>query len=456
MTRVNNVLLTYQQMVHGQGLYNNGKELSEEKIFGIIHLFDNIKDVRIPGMVLYPLKEILVIAFLGVLSGADTWVEIAQFGKGKLDWLRRLLPLKNGVPSHDTFQRVFGLIEKSELQEITVKYLESIMETVKTEIATIQRESIDKNASEKTNEEEARTEIRHLSMDGKEERGTGRKHQTEEEVRNTQTLHVYDCSTGICLKSETMDRKTNEIPVGQELLGLMDLRNSIVTADALHTQKNTCSIIIQRKGQYLLGLKGNQKNLLEETQLCFTERAKKAAVKTKDGKNPRYFETKEKAHNQLEKRRYYMVKAYHEPANKDDTWAGLKTYIMLEKEVENLVTNEKRMEVRYYISSLADIRLCAQMIREHWGVENQLHWHLDYTFHMDENTTTDRIAFTNLGLLKKMSLTLLKLLQPLVKGRVSLRVLRKRTGWETEKIVTMLFASLSKENIRAALMNNST
>ena len=455
MTRVSNVLLTYQQMVHGKELHNIEQELSEEKVLGIIHLFDNIKDVRVPGMVLYPLDEILVIAFLAVLSGADTWVEIAQFAKGKMEWLGGFLQLKNGVPSHDTFQRVFGLIEKSELQEITVKYLESIMDTVKTEIGKIQQERVDKNASEETAEEET-TEKRHLSMDGKEERGTGRKPQTEEEVQNTQTFHVYDCSTGICLKSEVIERKTNEIPVGQQLLGVMDLRNSIVTADALHTQKNTCSIIIQRKGQYVLGLKGNQKNLLEETRLCFTERAKKAAEKTKGGKNPRYYETKEKAHNQLEKRRYYMVKAYHEPADKNDTWAGLKTFIMLEKEVENLVTNEKKLEVRYYISSLTDIHLCAQMIREHWGVENKLHWHLDYTFHMDENTTTDRIAFTNLGLMKKMALTLLKLFQPLMKGRVSLRVLRKRAGWETEKIVTMLFASLSRDNIRAALMNNST
>ena len=455
MARVSNILLTYQQMVRGKNLSDN-KELDKEKVIGLVHLFNNIKDVGMPGMILYPLKEILVIAFLAVLSGADTWVEVAEFAKGKIDWLRTFLELKNGVPSHDTFQRVFGLIEKSQLQEITVAYLESIMEKVKTEIRKIQQESEEKNRTEGKNDAETTEEMRHLSIDGKEERGTGRKHQTEEEIPNIQTLHVYDCSTGICLKSETIDRKTNEIPVGQELLRIMDLRGSIVTADAMHTQKNTCSIIIQKKGQYLFGLKGNQKNLLEEARLCFTDRSKREAKRTKDGKKPRYLETKEKAHNQLEKRCYYMVKAYHEPADKNDIWEGLKTYIMLEKEVENLVTHEKKTEMRYYISSLTDIHLCAQMIREHWGVENGLHWQLDYTFQLDKNTTTDKIAFTNLGLMKKMALTLLKLLQPLMKGQVSLRVLRKRAGWETEKIVSMLFSSLSQENIRAALTNNST
>ena len=363
--------------------------------------------------------------------------------------------LEIGVPSHDTFQRVFGLIEQSQLQEITVMYLETIMDKIKTELEEIQKAKWENNASEQESKNESNEQLRHLSIDGKEERGTGRKHRTAEEISNIQTFHIYDCSNGICIKSETIERKTNEIPVGQELLAIMDLKGCVITADAMHTQKRTCALIKQRKGQYVLGLKGNQGSLLEEAKLCFTERAKNTARKTKNSKKPRYLETTEKAHNQLEKRHYYMVNAYHEPANKNDVWEGLKSYIMLEKEVENLVTGERKVEVRYYIASLTDILLCAQMIREHWGIENGLHWHLDYTFHLDENTTMNKTAYTNLGLMKKMVLTLLKLFQPLFQGRVSLRVLRKRAGWETEKLVTMLFASLSKENIRAALTHNS-
>ena len=161
--------------------------------------------------------------------------------------------------------------------------------------------------------------------------------------------------------------------------------------------------------------------------------------------------TEEKAHNQIEKRRYYMVEAYHEPAKKDDVWEGLRRYIRLEKETENLVAQAKRLEIRYYISSLSDLPLCAGLIRGHWGVENGLHWHLDYTFRFDENSTMNRTALTNLGLMKKMALTLLKLFQPLFTGRQSLRVLRKMVSWEPEILIPALFRSFSKEAIRRTL-----
>ena len=391
-----------------------------------------------------------------MLSGADTWVEIGRFAKAKEEWIKTFMPLKNGVPSHDTFQRVFGLIETSQLQEITVAYLESIMDKISSEIDQIQNGN-EGNADEIRMPREAGEDTyRHLSMDGKEERGTGRKHHTDQAIGNIQTFHVYDQANGICLKSTTIERKTNEIPVAQELLQMMNLKKSIVTADAMHTQKRTCALICKQKGQYVLGLKGNQGGLLEEASLCFTESAKKAARKTENGKKPRYLKTKEKAHSQIETRHFYMVKAYHEPANKYDVWEGLKTFIMLEKEVENLITGEKKAEVRYYIASIDDLMLCAQLIRDHWGVENGLHWHLDYTFRLDENTTMDKNSYTNLGLIKKMTLTLLKLFQPLFQGKISLRVLRKSVGWETEKLIVLLFANLSRENIRAVLMKDST
>lgn len=163
-------------------------------------------------------------------------------------------------------------------------------------------------------------------------------------------------------------------------------------------------------------------------------------------------EESEKAHNQIEKRRYYMVEAYHEPAKKDDVWEGLRRYIRVEKETENLVTQARRLEIRYYISSLPNLPLCAGLIRGHWGVENGLHWHLDHTFRFDENSTMDRAALTNLGVIKKMTLTLLKLFQPLFTARYSLRVLRKMASWEPEILIPAIFHSLSRQSIRHALM----
>lgn len=445
MARICRTLAAYREIVNGAGIFRMEETASKEQMLGIVQLFEGVNDVRCSGMIRYPLSEILVICFLSVLSNADTWVEIANFGKAKEAWLKTFLPLEHGIPSHDTFQRVFGMLDKEELQNITVEYLEGVMSRIAETLAASEPER-------ETADEDGKREYRHLSMDGKEERATGRKEKTTGEIPNIQTLHIYDCSNGICLQSEPIDSKTNEIPVGQSLLKLMNLKNCVVTADALHTQKVTCKTIIEQGGDYVLGLKGNHSGLLEEAVLCFTEEEMRKARKTQKKKAPFYMEESEKAHNQIEKRRYYMLEAYHEPAKKDDVWEGLRRYIRVEKETENLVTQARRLEIRYYISSLSDLPLCAGLIRGHWGVENGLHWHLDHTFRFDENSTMDRAALTNLGVIKKMTLTLLKLFQPLFTGHYSLRVLRKMASWEPEILIPAIFHSLSKESIRHALM----
>lgn len=447
MARICKTLATYREIVRGRGISAIEETASREKLLGIVQLFEGVGDSRCSGMICYPLSEILVICFLAVLANADTWVEIEHFGKAKEGWLKTFLPLRHGVPSHDTFQRVLGMVDRQELQKVTVEYLERVMDRI---ADTLAASKADEEAQGE--DEEEKKEYRHVSMDGKEERGSGRKEDTDEEIPNIQTLHIYDCSNGICLQSEPIDSKTNEIPVGQKLLRLMNLKECVVTADALHAQKVTCEIIMLQGGNYVLGLKGNHSSLLEEAALCFTEEEMAKARKSKGKKSPFYMEESEKAHNQIEKRRYYMVKAYHEARDKEDVWKGLRSYIRVEKDRENLVTGKKHTEIRYYISSLFDLPLCAGLIRGHWGIENGLHWQLDYTFHFDENSTTGRSALTNLGLMKKMALTLLKLFQPLLTGHRSLRVLRKMTAWEPETFIPLIFHSFSKESIRHALM----
>ena len=445
MAKICKTLATYREMIKGTGISDIEETASKEKLLGIVRLFEGVNDVRCSGMIRYPLSEILVICFLSVLANADTWVEIERFGKAKEAWLKTFLPLRHGVPSHDTFQRVFGMMDRKELQKVTVEYLEGVMDRIADALSAFDPAPEDEEGEDKK-------EYRHLSMDGKEERGTGRKEGAKDEIPNIQTLHIYDCSNGICLQSEPIDSKTNEIPVGQSLLKLMNLKNCVVTADALHAQKVTCKTILEQGGNYVLGLKGNHSGLLEEAAACFTEDELRKARKSKDKKSPLYVEESDKAHNRAEKRSYYMAKARHQPRNKDDIWKGLRSYIRVEREQVNLATGTKRVEIQYYISSLSDLRLCAGMIRGHWGVENGLHWQLDYTFRFDENSTMDRTALTNLGLMKKMALTLLKLFQPLLAGRQSLRVLRKMTAWEPETFIPLIFHSFSKEAIRRTLM----
>ena len=446
MARICKTLATYREIVKGTGISNIEEAVSREKLLGIVQLFDGVNDVRCSGMIRYPLYEILVICFLAVLSNADTWVEIEDFGRTKETWLKTFLPLRHGIPSHDTFQRVLSMIDREELQKTTVEYLEGVMDGIADTLAAAKQDEGPEG------EEEGKKEYRHLSMDGKEERGTGRKEDTDEEIPNIQTLHIYDCSNGICLQSEPIENKTNEIPVGQRLLKLMNLKDCIVTADALHTQKLTCKTIMEQGGNYVLGLKRNHSSLLKEAALCFTDEELKKLRKSKEKKVPFYVEESEKAHNQIEKRRYYMLKAHHDPRDKEDVWKGLRSYIRVEKDTENLVTGKTHTEIRYYISSLSDLPLCAGLIRGHWGVENGLHWQLDYTFRFDENSTMGRTALTNLGLMKKMALTLLKLFQPLLTGHRSLRVLRKKTAWEPETFIPLIFHSFSEEVIRRTLM----
>ena len=127
MARICRTLAAYRQIVNGAGIVRMEETASKEKMLGIAQLFEGVNDVRCSGMIRYPLSEILVIRFLAVLANADTWVEIANFGKAKEAWLKTFLTLEHGIPSHDTFQRVFGMLDKEELQNITVEYLESVM-----------------------------------------------------------------------------------------------------------------------------------------------------------------------------------------------------------------------------------------------------------------------------------------------------------------------------------------
>lgn len=278
-------------------------------------------------------------------------------------------------------------------------------------------------------------------MDGKEEKGTGRKYGTAEAVRNLQTLHVYDATNSICLSSCPIDTKTNENPVAQDILKKLDLKHSIVTFDALHTQKETISIISGRKGDYVGGLKGNQSGLLEAVSSIFTD-VKKEQIKKKGND---FYETSEKSHSQIETRRFYRVPA---SCGKEE-WTKLKSFVCYEKYTCNIITGAEKNECRFYISSLQDVELIAQAVRGHWEVENNLHWHLDYSFFEDAQTTMDKQAFQNLSLINKLALTLCKLAQPVMKG--SIRTIRLRFSWNLENNLAILLNAFDCDTIKKNL-----
>ena len=227
----------------------------------------------------------------------------------------------------------------------------------------------------------------------------------------------------------------------------MQLKSAIITFDALHTQKKTIEIISEQKGDYVGALKGNHEIFVNEVAEYFTEERRKKICEK--GKN--YFKMLDKAHNQIETRHFYLTTDIEWFEDKSQ-WKNLKGLICYEKIVYNIITGIEKKEIRYYITSLKDVELRAEAIRGHWSVENQLHWHLDYNFNEDDNTTTDKYAFNNLSLFNKLALSLFKLAQPLMKNR-SIRSIKKKFSWGIEHCLSVLLNSFDENTLLEALEN---
>lgn len=428
MAKINRFIASFSMTVKDLDISFEDTDINPPKsvIRRFVKVFKQIDDPREQGMIDYPLVEVLLIAFLAILGGASGWNEINRFGVAKQRWLKKFLELKNGIPSHDTFYRVFALLDTEQLQEATVSFLMENIQAIKKVLPKVPEE------------------YRHLCVDGKEQRGTGRNYDTSDKIKNLQTLHIYDATNEICIHSEAIDEKTNEIPVAQNALKKMCLKQTIVTYDALHMQKETVAIIRDRKGDYVGGLKGNQAGLLEEAETYFNEDDLLEYYRSKGD----YHETSEKAHGKIETRKYYLVRPTKRKIIKE--WKGLKAFICCIKTIKNTKDDKVRTEKRYYAASIDDIVLCAEAIRGHWSVENKLHWHLDHSMGEDDNTTMDKNAFHNLSLINKMVLTLCKLAKQ-VTNAPSVRIQRKIFGWAYEDTLGILLYCFDDKTIRDAL-----
>ncbi len=428
MAKLNQFMVTYADSIKELEIpLNSSNTPPKAVIHRFVRFLKKVDDTRIQGMIEYPLEEIVLIAFLAILGNASTWTEMELFGVSNKRWLKKFLKLKNGIPSHDTFRRVFAIIDPQQLQDVTISFFMQNLNAMKKSLGVKE------------------TGYTLICVDGKEQKGTGRNYSNDDKVNNLQTLHVYNASDEICLYSAAIDAKTNEIPVAQELLKEMQLKNCIVTFDALHTQRDTVTIIKEQKGDYVGGLKGNQGSLLEEASAYFDEESKKFFKEKGD-----FYQTIEKAHSKIETRSYYLVKASQRAEVKK--WKGLKGFVCFEKKIEHIKTGKITTETRYYITSILDIELCAEAIRGHWAIENKLHWHLDYSFYEDDNTTMDKNAFNNYSLLNKMVLSLCKLAKPLI-GAPSIRTLRKCFGWNYLEYTAQLLSCFDEETLQNALRN---
>lgn len=377
-------------------------------IWRLIKLVENrIADPRQDGKVKHPLKHIIVLAFLAVLGGVNNFYAMESFckSKEKLEIARFFLGTDIRSPSHDTFERVFSLLSPREMTEITKYFLMSVFTSTKALLKS------------------GNTDIRHICIDGKESRGSGRLHGTNAEKRNNQILHVYDAGLGICLESVPIEEKTNEIPMAQELLEKMDLEQTVVTFDALNSQKKTVEIIAERGGWYVGGLKGNHKDLCEEAKYLFDEQELKNAKKHAK----RHYEAPvEKAGGKLINRQVYTMEV---GGGFFEAWKGLCTLVRYDRQTEDLNRDAATAETRYYLSNMAaDAKTLAQIIKRHWEIET-FHKILDKLFEDDENTVMDKQASCNLGIIKKMVLSLMKHLRA-IKGAKYVADIRKKFLWD--------------------------
>ena len=350
----------------------------------LLEWMEYIEDVRQKRKVRHSLKDILVIVLFATLAYADDWVEIAMFANEYQDYLRKYIELKHGVPSHDTLQRVMGMVSPDVLQQLYGKWQELL------------------------NREEGEALKKIICIDGKTMCSNKRKGS-----RPSHIVSAWSREDGFCLGQKAVSEKSNEITAIPQLLERIQIKGQIVTIDAMGTQKEIAAKIRNKRADYVLAVKGNQGNLYEDLKLYFSdEDIQKEIEETKS-----YSSTLEKAHGQIEKREYYQTDDIRWLESKKE-WKGLKSIGMEKKTLRD--GNGERVEYRYYISSLnLEAETFRRAVRGHWSIES-MYWHLDVTFREDANQTFDKQAAQNLNIIRKWSLSILKMVE-IMKPGLSMR-----------------------------------
>ncbi|MBF0518666.1 MAG: ISAs1 family transposase [Nitrospirae bacterium] len=317
---------------------------------------------------LHGLSDILCITLCAVISGCDDWESVAEFGESKREWFGKFLTLSNGIPSHDTFRRVFSLIDSEKFEEAFSQWASQ------SGVIAIEDE--------------------HIALDGK----TVRRSRNGKSGRALHLLHAWSCSRGLVAGQLKVDDKSNEITAIPDVLSLFDLKGITVTIDAMGCQRDIAQHIVSSDGNYILALKGNQGDLLDDVKLFLD-------TETKD--NPKgAFKTVEKDHGRIETRKVWVSEDI-DWLDKKKQWAGLKSIVVVEANRE--IQDKKTKERRYFISSLpAEAKRLGTIIRAHWGIENSLHYVLDVAFNEDQCRARTGHNAENLSIIRRFALNLLK------------------------------------------------
>jgi predicted transposase YbfD/YdcC len=336
----------------------------------IKRFFRALRDPRVVGRSRHLLVDIIVLAICGVIANCDDWKDIALFARQRLVWFKRFLALPNGVPSHDTFERLFAQLDPRALQRCCLNWLRTAADLVG---------------------------VGHIAIDGKTLCGSA-----GSKWGPLHLVNAWATEAKLILGQVAVEGKSNEITAIPTLLELLDFRGALVTIDAMGCQKEIAKKILAGGGDYVLVAKNNQKRLLEDVQ---------ATVKRAlEGDLPKHVirehATSERAHGR-EEERVCVVVQHVEGIRDRHAWPGLTTVGMCCS--ERTVKGKATTEVRYFIGSRKmGVRQYAKVLRDHWGIENNLHWHLDISFGEDDSRIQHRHTAANFALLRKMALSLLK------------------------------------------------
>lgn len=369
----------------------------------ILQIFDELEDPRKKSINFrHPLKTILFITIVCSLCGSNDWETIVIQANAMKEWLGMFVDMSNGVPSVRTFIRLFNVLDPKSLNKVLTTVAKSLVNNVGSDV---------------------------ISFDGKTMRGTA---SPEQGLKAVHMLNAWSHERGICIGHMKVDDKSNEIPAVPQLMELLDLKGTIITADAMNTQKKTASKAIELGADYVLPIKDNQADLLEEVELLFKE----AEDKKFHGIDADDFETTEKGHGRVEVRRYISMDASELPfAGK---WIGLKSVGKVTR--ERTLKDKTSTETQYYISSCEiDAKLLEKVTRGHWGIENSLHFVLDVTFREDHLRYRDRIGTQNLATIRKLAHAALSKETTLKCGKAGKRIAAATDPGYREKLIKLFF-----------------
>ncbi len=378
--------------------------------------FADLPDPRVERTRLHALTDILVIAICAVLCGAEGWDDIAEFSEAKRDWLKERLPLENGLPCADTYRRLFARLHPQAFGERFVRWVQTVQESTEAQKRPAQKQPA---LQEKV-----------IAVDGKTLRHS---FDTASEQNAIHMVSAFASDTHLVLAQVKVDAKSNEITAVPALLSLLDLTGCIVTADAMSCQKAIAAQIIHQGGDYVLALKGNQETLHDDVR-CFFEYA--AARKFEEVAHQTWT-CVDKDHGRVETRRLWQVDLCHLEgrwADVQQQWTGLSSLLMLQSERQ--IGDKTTTETRYYLSSLAgDARKAARAIRQHWGIENSVHWVLDVVFDEDASRIRKDNGAQNFSVLRHIALNLLRQEQTHKRG---IKTKQKRAGWDNGYLTKLL------------------